>query len=209
MSRRLLVVPALVLALALSACGLSRTNSYSYITGDGRVQAIPASKQGDPVEMTGTTLDGQPFDLASTRGKVTVLNVWGAWCPSCLEEAAEVQAAHRQLGDGVAFVGIDIRDTSQDNALAYQHNYSLTYPSIWSPDSKVLLALNDFVSARTIPATIILDPTGKPVTIIRGAIPSTLTLVEAVQDVQKASEPSPPPSAKARKAVTSPKAKKP
>jgi thiol-disulfide isomerase/thioredoxin len=209
MSRRLLVVPALVLALALSACGLSRTNGGGYITGDGRVDPIPASKQGDPIELSGTTLQGQPFDLASTRGKVTVINVWGAWCGQCMEEASDLQAAHEQLGADVPFLGLDIRETSLDLARAYEKNYGITYPSIHQDGDKEVLAFGDLVSPRTIPATIILDPDGVPVTIIRGAVPSTLTLVEAVQDVQKASEPSPPPSAKARKAVTSPKAKKP
>ena len=189
--KRLLVVPALALALALSACGLSKTNSGGWIVGDGHVEPIAAGDRGNPVDLTGTTLEGDAFDLASTRGQVTVINVWGAWCAACLDEASKIEAAHQQLGDDVAFLGVDIRDTSTDQALAYQRNYGITYPSIYSPDGKATLAFASVVSPRTIPATIILDPTGRPATIIRGAVPTTLTLVEAVQDVEKESSSSP------------------
>ena len=181
--KRLLIVATLLPVLVLSACGYGRTNSGGYISGDGLVHAIPES-QRIPLTLTGTTLDGAAFDLASTRGKVTVINVWGAWCGECLTEAPLLQQAHTTLGDSVAFVGVDIRDTSVDQAKAYERNYGITYPSISSPDGKAMLAFTSYVSPRTIPATLILDTQGRPAMIIRGTIPSALTLTEAIGCVQ-------------------------
>ena len=44
-----------------------------YVSGDGAVEAIPASRRAAPVELAGTLLDGTSWDAASARGKVLVL----------------------------------------------------------------------------------------------------------------------------------------
>jgi thiol-disulfide isomerase/thioredoxin len=181
--RRLLLLPALALALVLTGCGLSGTNNGGWITGTGAVQYIASGHRGDPVSLTGTSLENTPVDLATSRGKVTVINVWGAWCGSCIDEATKLQQAHQQLGAQVPFVGIDIRDTDQAQAQAFERNFAIDYPSIYSSDGTAVLAFNNNLSPRTIPATIILDQQGRVAAIIRGSIETASTLVGAVQDV--------------------------
>lgn len=188
--RRLFALVLLLPVLALSACsGLGGTNGHNYIAGNGEVQTIPVKDRGNPLELTGTTLAGQHFDLAGTRGKVTVLNVWGSWCGDCIAEAGELQKAHQQLGPSVPFVGIDVRETSPDQARAYVSNFGITYPSIYNPDGTSTLAFSSYVSPRTIPATLVLDRTGRPVVIIRGTVPDALALVETVRCVQDPKRP--------------------
>jgi len=188
--RRLLALLLLLPVLALSACsGLGSTNTGGFISGNGEVQTIPAKDRGNPLELSGNTLDGRTFDLTSTRGKVTVLNVWGSWCGDCIDEAGELQKAHQQLGSSVPFVGIDVRETSPDQARAYVSNFGIDYPSIYSPDGQATLAFSSYVSPRTIPATLVLDRTGRPVVIIRGTIPDGLALVETVRCVENPKRP--------------------
>jgi len=180
----LAVLALAVLTPLLAACGLSGTNSGGYIVGDGQVQAVAVAKRSTPVELSGTTLDGKPFVPSSVAGKVTVVNVWGAWCGACREEAAFVQGAHEDLGSKVAFVGIDIRDPSAATAQAYERSYDVTYPSLFSTDGSVLGAFPRNLLPGTVPATMVLDTKGRVAAVIRGAVPSKLTLTETVQCVE-------------------------
>ena len=71
-----------------------------YVSGDGAVRDRCRRTSGsEPVELSGTTLDGQPLDLADARGKVVVVNVWGSWCAPCRGGAGELQAVHRADAD--------------------------------------------------------------------------------------------------------------
>jgi len=181
-------LPALITLLALAGCGLPGTNNAGYIPGDGVPHEITnVADRGDPVDLSGTTLQGKSLDLSSTRGKVTVVNVWGSWCGDCVREAGFLEQAHKQLGAAVPFVGIDVRDSSADNARAYERGHDITYPSIYSPKGTATLAFAAKVSPRTTPATLVLDTQGRVAAIIGGTVPDTLTLVEVVHDVQRMS----------------------
>lgn len=181
------LVPRLAAVLGvlvlLAGCGLSRTNAGGWISGDGQVDQIAAAKRGPVIDLTGTTLEGKPYDLAATRGKPTVVNVWGAWCGDCVAEADDLQKAHAELGGQASFVGIDIRDATVAQGEAFQRAHGVTYPSIFSPGGEAVLAFAGSVSPQTIPATLVLDAQGRVAAVIRGTLPSTLTLVEVVQSV--------------------------
>ncbi|HSR15846.1 MAG TPA: redoxin domain-containing protein [Gemmatimonadales bacterium] len=43
-----------------------------------------------------------------------VLNVWASWCTPCRSEAPLLRRAHDEAGDGVRFIGIDVRDDQED-----------------------------------------------------------------------------------------------
>lgn len=179
------LAPLVLLLPLLAACGgLSGTNDGGYISGNGQVVQYAADQRGDAVTFSGTLLDGTRFDPASVAGKVTVVNIWGAWCGECLKEAPLVQSAHEKLGDAVAFLGIDIRDTSEATSLAFERSHQITYPSIYSTDGSALKAVPHSTLPGTVPATLVLDQQGRVAAVIRGAVPSELTLTEVVGCVQ-------------------------
>lgn len=45
-------------------------------------------------------------------GRPLVLNFWASWCGPCKVELPLLARAHREWGDRVAFVGIDVQDAS-------------------------------------------------------------------------------------------------
>jgi len=49
-------------------------------------------------------------DASLLAGKVTLVNVWGAWCPTCREEMPQLMALAEQ---GVRLVGVDYKDTRE------------------------------------------------------------------------------------------------
>ena len=111
-----------------------------------------------------------------------VLNGWGSWGAPCHAEAPELVAAHEELGDAAAFVGIDIRDRSRQSALAFEDEYGIDWPSLYDPDSLHLLALRGTVPPQAVPATLVLDAEGRVAARILGPVESG-TLVGIVTDV--------------------------
>lgn len=179
---RRLALPLLLLALLLPAAAgcssLSGTNQGGYITGDGTTTLWGPDHRGTPVELTGRTLDGQSVDLADLRGKVAVVNVWWSGCGPCRAEMPLLQQASTELAGKAAFLGINTRDGSAENGLAFERSIGATYPSIYAPDGRALLAFPGL--PRSLPSTVILDAQGRVSAMIAGPIPSKLQLTELV-----------------------------
>jgi thiol-disulfide isomerase/thioredoxin len=179
---------AAALVLTASGCslhGLHGTNAQGVVVGGGEIREIPVADRGDPVSLSGDDLEGKSITLQSMRGKPTVVNVWGSWCASCHAESPYLVAAAKKLGDSVNFVGIDSRDAGTAQAMSYNQRYGIAWPSFFSPGGKALLSFTGVITPGSIPSTIVLDAQGRPAAAINGAVPSTLTLVQMVQDVMK------------------------
>jgi thiol-disulfide isomerase/thioredoxin len=146
------------------------------------VEVAPADRDA-AVSLTGTDLDGGKVDLAELRGKPVVVNVWASWCPPCRIEQPDLNEAVAELGDEVAFVGLNIRDASQDNALAYVRNLEVPYTSIYSSDGAALLAFAGTLTPRSIPSTVVLDADGRVAASVNGRVPSRRTLIALVEKV--------------------------
>lgn len=177
---------ALLLAGAVALTGCSKvgdTGSQNYISGEGQVSFVDPADRGDAIELAGEGLDGEPVDVADWRGQVVVVNVWGSWCPPCRAEQDELVEAADKTADTAQFVGVNIRDTSVENARAFVRNYDVEYPSIYSPDSKALLAFSGTLTPYSVPSTVILDAEGRVAASILGRVPSVLTLTDLVDDV--------------------------
>jgi thiol-disulfide isomerase/thioredoxin len=155
----------------------------NFVAGDGTITLVPPARRGQPVTLSGTTLEGRPLDLATLRGRTVVLNVWGSWCPPCRKEAPDLQAASTELAPrGVDFVGINYRDTDAAQAVAFQRTFGVTYPSLVDDGGKLLLALRGAVPPAAIPTTLVIDAQGRIGARISGGT-TKVTLVDLVQDV--------------------------
>ncbi|GGL36092.1 hypothetical protein GCM10010095_21660 [Streptomyces anthocyanicus] len=110
--------------------------------------------------LKGTTLDGKHADIATMRGDVVVINIWGSWCAPCRKEAPELRKlAEKTEPLGVHFLGIDIRD-NRTAAKAFERNFGITYPSIYDPGSRTVTGFKQ-LAARAVPTTYVLDKQGR------------------------------------------------
>ncbi len=178
-------VPTLVACLLLLAgcSGLQGTGDKGFVSGDGTVTQVVAADRDDPISLTGEDLDGNELSIEEFRGTPVVVVVWGSWCAPCRAEAPELVAAAEDLGDNAKFVGINIRDSSADQAKGFVRTFEVPYPSFFSPDGKAMLAFAGTLTPNSIPSFVVLDREGRVAASIIGELPSRTTLVEVVQDV--------------------------
>jgi thiol-disulfide isomerase/thioredoxin len=180
------VAPLLGLACLLALVGCtdtSGTGDKGYISGEGVPTEVAPRAREEPIQLSGTDLDGNEVDLADLRGKPVVVNVWWSNCGPCLLEQPDLNEAAADLGDDVAFLGINIRDSSADNARAYVRSYDVTYPTVYSPDGAALLPFAGTLNPRSIPSTVVLDADGRIAASVQGRVPTTQTLVSLVEKV--------------------------
>ncbi|UQX01612.1 TlpA disulfide reductase family protein [Streptomyces sp. RerS4] len=167
----LLTAVTLASALTLTACGDSGSGSKpsgsagGYVTGPSGISTVAKGDRAEAPKLDGETVDGKTLDTTTLKGKVVVLNVWGSWCPPCRAEAPYFAKVSKELADAgkdVAFVGINTRDNSKQNAASFEANFGITYPSLYDPDGKLMLRFpKGTLNAQSIPSTIVLDKEGK------------------------------------------------
>jgi hypothetical protein len=92
-------------------------------------------------------------------------------------------AAARELGNRAQFVGINIRDSSTEQARSFVRTFEVPYPSYFSPDGEAMLAFAGTLTPNSIPSFVVLDAEGRVAASIVGELPSRTTLVEVVEDV--------------------------
>jgi thiol-disulfide isomerase/thioredoxin len=153
-----------------------------YVAGDGSIEQLAVSDRGEPVTLTGTTLEGKPWSLADRAGMVVVVNVWGSWCPPCIEETPALQKAWEKVqadGKRVDFIGLDKLE-SPETGLAFQKANDVTYPSLAYDGGVPILSLQGKASAT--PTTLVLDAQGRIAARVSGPV-TTTTLLGLVDDV--------------------------
>jgi cytochrome c biogenesis protein CcmG/thiol:disulfide interchange protein DsbE len=116
-----------------------------------------AIARGEPAPaISGLTLDGAPFDLASLRGRPVLVNFWGPSCVPCRDEFPLFTAKLEQhAGDGLAIVGILMYDPPAP-ALDFIGAYGATWPTVDDPSGAIRTAYR--VAAR--PQTYFIDRDG-------------------------------------------------
>ncbi|MCN9243381.1 TlpA family protein disulfide reductase [Streptomyces sp. RY43-2] len=159
---------ALVTAAALSLTGCDNSGAGGdrahYVTDADGISTVRKADRQPAGAMKGETLDGKRLDVADLRGKVVVMNVWGSWCVPCRAEIPNfVKVAKAVKGKGVEFVGINTREASRTQAVAFEKDFHVDYPSLYDPTGKLVLAgfPKGTLNPQTLPSTIVLDQDGK------------------------------------------------
>jgi thiol-disulfide isomerase/thioredoxin len=192
MVRRTAIRTAAVLAamLILAACGSTGADEQTRSAGQvgypdvaRNLTRVPPDQRKDLPAISGPALGStQTISTQDFRGKVVVINVWGSWCPPCRKEAPDLQAASVETKDVAQFVGITSKDYDPAPAEAFVRSFKITYPSIYDPTGKVLLAFAGELPPSAIPSTMIIDRQGRLAVRVLSEV-SKITLVDMINDV--------------------------
>src|SRR5215216_4540891 len=104
------------------------------------------------------------------------------WYPPCRKEAPDLQAASVETENVAQFVGITSKDYDPAPAEAFVRSFKITYPSIYDPTGKVLLAFAGELPPSAIPSTMIIDREGRLAVRVLSEV-SKITLVDMINDV--------------------------
>lgn len=183
---------AVATGLLLSGCGSgaatpskgAEPRSGSAVQGGNPagLTRYPVGERPATPAISGELIDGGTVDLASWRGDVIVINVWGSWCAPCRAEAPALQKVFDETRNlSVRFVGFDTRDNDAA-AQAFEKSFGITYPSIRDRDGTLLLRFEGRIPVSAVPSTVLIDGDGKIAARIIGAT-SYATLSPLVKDL--------------------------
>jgi thiol-disulfide isomerase/thioredoxin len=184
------IAVALATTLILASCARTGADEQTQNAGQVGYPTVPRNltrispdqRQVLPT-VSGPALGGnQTISTQDYRGKVVVINVWGSWCPPCRKEAPDLQAASVETKDVAQFVGITSKDYDPAPAEAFVRSFKITYPSIYDPTGKVLLAFAGELPPSAIPSTMIIDREGRLAVRVLSEV-SKITLVDMINDV--------------------------
>ncbi|MFG3054411.1 TlpA family protein disulfide reductase [Kitasatospora sp. NPDC048239] len=156
-------------ALVLTGCSSSASSG----SGDGQIGFVSAKgstiskasagHRQDAPDISGSTLEGKPVKLSDYRGKVVVLNVWGSWCGPCRAEADDLQRVWDKYKDqDVQFLGINTRDPEIANAVRFEQEKGVTFPSLYDPAGTQLLKFpKGSLNLQSLPTTLVVDREGR------------------------------------------------
>ena len=158
---------AAVATLLMSACSSGGTSGgggdTNFVMGKDGISTAKKGERAAAPDLSGKTVNGGQLDVASYKGKVVVLNVWGSWCAPCRAEAPNFEKVYQDLKTkGVEFVGINTRDTSTQNAVAFEKQQGVTYQSLYDPTGKLMLRFKrGTLNPQAVPSTLVLDREGR------------------------------------------------
>jgi thiol-disulfide isomerase/thioredoxin len=164
------LVALLMAVVVLAGCSTGRDavaqgGSFEFVAPGGKTDIFydPPAERGTPGPVSGpdlmdTTKTLSLKDTEGFKGKVVVLNVWGQWCGPCRTEITPQEQVYQATRDrGVAFLGIDVRDNNLDAARDFVIDRGVTFPSIYDPAMRTLIAFGGRYPTTVIPSTVVLD----------------------------------------------------
>ncbi|MGC5615243.1 redoxin domain-containing protein [Georgenia sp. Z1491] len=170
---------ALGLAVTLTACAPEGSSpdggsvGAGYEAGDGSFTTWEPEERGAAVELTGTSYDDEPIDLAEARGSVAVVNFWYAACPPCRVEAPDLAALANDMADEIVMLGVNPRDDTA-TAQAFENTFDIPYPSVHDSEARAVAAFEGLVPLSAMPTTVVLDQEGRVAARILGQADPTI-----------------------------------
>ena len=161
----------LAVVLAVAAClvgcstgddAVAQGGTFEFVAPGGKTDILydPPATRGVPGPLSGPDLTdpSRTISLDDFGGQVVVINIWGQWCGPCRAEVAQLQqVSDATHGEGVAFLGIDVRDNDIDAPRDFVTDRKVSYPSIYDPAMRTMIAFGGKYPTTVIPSTVVLD----------------------------------------------------
>lgn len=121
-----------------------------------------ASTEPFPFDFSLENIEGKKVSLSELRGsKVTIVDIWGTWCPPCRMEIPHFVELHQQWKqDGLQIVGINYERGEKEDFIPkieeYRKEAGIEYPLVLGDDA----TRNQVPEFQGYPTTLFLDSEG-------------------------------------------------
>ncbi len=137
--------------------------------------AASAPAQTATLQVEGKTIDGNPFSLASQRGKVVLLMLWSTDCAVCRDKMPELRQNYEGWAGKPFELVLVSTDRKVQDVFSYEQIISRTVPlrqrfvQLWAGEPG---HRDNLGRPAQLPAAWLLDKTGKVVERYSGRIPA-------------------------------------
>ena len=141
-----------VLMLIISASAVYAENAGESATPFG----IRVYETGKAPNFTLKDIDGEAFELNSTRGKWVFLHFWASWCGPCREEMPAIQKLSEAIDqDSLPIIMINTAE-DEDTIFSFLGEVQVNINSLMDADGQV----TEVWKPRGLPTTFLIDPEG-------------------------------------------------
>jgi thiol-disulfide isomerase/thioredoxin len=159
--------PALELFDTLQATFLKSGNGELMAAAHDTAQAARTriGMIGKPVAFESTTIDGMPFDFASLKGKVVLIDFWATWCGPCIRQIPNIKKTYEKYHDrGFEVVGISI-DEDRSALQSFLKDSEIPWQTMFSDNLDTTAALKKQFGVESIPCMLLVGRDGKVITL--------------------------------------------
>ena len=136
----------------------SNDNNNTNQNEDNESENTDTEHSGTAPNFTVYDRDGNAVKLSDMKGKPVVLNFWATWCPYCVEEMPDFEAAYNKYKDKVVFMMINVTDGAEtiEKASAFVDSYGYTFPVYFDTTQEAAYAYY----ATSLPISFFIDAKG-------------------------------------------------
>lgn len=100
------------------------------------------------------TPEGELVNLATSEGKVVLINFWATWCPPCVAEMPSLQKLYTAYGDSVDFYFVSMESSQKIEAFMEKKGYD--FP-VYIPKQQI----PEVIRGNSLPTTYVISKTGQ------------------------------------------------
>ncbi len=103
-------------------------------------------------------VDGSPGAIIESIRGPMILNVWGSWCTTCLDEMPEFVSFYAKAKGKVQLVGVAVEEASPANSQRFIKENGMTWPNYYDRENKTRGYFG-----MGVPVTLFIDASGATV----------------------------------------------